>query len=294
MGSAVIASELTRRVLVALVGIPTAIVLVWQGGWYLGAVMALVAAVGAAEFFDLASAGGGRPLRVPGILGAAALPALATAFPSLGAAAPWTFVVLVALALLALASSVWARGVEGAPMASATATLTGAAYAGGTLAFALLLRHLPDGVVGGEPVHGGFLVAFPITVTWLGDSAAYFGGRWWGRRKLVPKISPGKTVVGGVAGLVGATAGSVLFALLFLDPARAFGLSPLAAAGIGVLLGVAAQVGDLTESVLKREAGVKDSGAILPGHGGVLDRFDALFFTVPLAYFLLLLLAATP
>lgn len=280
-------AELSRRILVAAVGIPVAILLVWQGGWFLGSAMALVAALGAWEFFDLAAAGGTRPARLPGIAVAAGLPALATIHPSLFGVAPWAFVALVGLALVALGSVVWIRGVDGRPMAAAAATLTGAVYSGGTLAFALLLRHLPDGVPEGDAVHGGFLVAFPITVTWLGDSAAYFGGRRWGRTKLVPEISPGKTVEGGVAGLVGATAGAVLFAALFLDAGRSFGLSLAAAGTIGALLGVAAQVGDLTESVLKREAGVKDSGTILPGHGGVLDRFDALFFTVPLGYFLL-------
>lgn len=283
-------SELVRRVLVALVGIPLAILIVWQGGWYLGLVMSVVAGLGAREFFELAASRAGRPLLIPGIAGAVSLPLLATLYPSFGTLSPWAFGTGLLLILLALGGSVWVRGVEGSPMSAASATATGALYTGGTLAFALLLRHLPDTLdVGADAIHGGFLVAFPITVTWIGDSAAYFVGKRWGRRKLVPRVSPGKTVVGGLAGLAGSIISAALFALLFLDPGRPLGLGLLTASIIGAVLGVAAQLGDLTESVLKREAGVKDAGEILPGHGGVLDRFDALFFTIPLCYLLLAL-----
>lgn len=287
---AVPVGELSRRLLVAAVGIPLAILVVWQGGWYLGLVMGGVAGVGAREFFDLAATRAGRPLWIPGVAVAAALPLAAVLFPSFGALSPWAFGGVVLLTVLALGASVWTRGVEGSPLSAASATVAGAVYTGGTLAFALLLRHLPDAVGAGPgAVHGGYLVAFPITVTWIGDSAAYFAGKRWGKRKLVPRISPGKTVVGGLAGLVASTLSAALFALLFLDPTRPFGVGIAAASVIGALLGVGAQLGDLTESVLKREAGVKDSGEILPGHGGVLDRFDALFFTIPLCYLLLAL-----
>ncbi len=278
----------------ALVGIPIAVVIVWQGGWFLGSAMALVAALSAREFFAMARARGERPLGTAGIVGAVALPLLGTAFPTFDALAPWAFGLTLLLTLCALGGAVWARGVDGAPMNTAAVTVMGAVYPGATLAFALLLRHLPDaGLPMGatEAIHGGFLVAFPITVTWIGDSAAYFGGRRWGRRKLVPRISPGKTVAGGVAGLAASALSAALFAALFLDPARPFGVSILAAALVGLALGAGGQLGDLTESVLKREAGVKDSGEILPGHGGVMDRFDALYFTIPLGYVLLVMVA---
>ncbi|MDX1566838.1 MAG: phosphatidate cytidylyltransferase [Longimicrobiales bacterium] len=285
--------ELARRVLVAAVGVPLAVVAVWQGGWFLAALMAFVAGMGAREFFRLAEARGGRPLVLPGVALAVFLPLVAAEFSAYRTLAPWAFGGAVVTTILALGGAVWTRGVEGSPLGAATATVVGALYTGGTLSFALLLRHLPDAMVAGmDPalaIHGGFLVAFPITVTWIGDSAAYFAGKRWGRNKLVPRISPGKTWEGGLAGLLAAVVTSVLFALVFLDPDRPLGMGVPMAVASGLLIGIAAQLGDLTESVLKREAGVKDSGSLLPGHGGVLDRFDALFFTIPLGYLLVTL-----
>ncbi len=138
----------------------------------------------------------------------------------------------------------------------------------------------------GLSLGGPALVAFPIAVTWVGDSAAYFVGSLLGKRKLIPAVSPNKTVEGGVAGLVGSLlVGAVMgWRFLQLHPSPAF--SVVLGAGIGLLLGVGAQLGDLAESATKREAGVKDSGRLLPGHGGFLDRFDALMFNLPLAYVL--------
>lgn len=282
------AGELSRRILVALVGVPLAVLVVWQGGWYLGLVMGGVAGVAAKEFFELAATRAGRPLPIPGVLLALVLPLLATAFPSFPALAPWAFGAIVVLTLLALGSVVWVRGVDGSPLSAGTATVVGGVYTGGTLAFALLLRHLPE-ALGSGAIHGGFLIAFPITVTWIGDSAAYSVGRRWGRRKLVPRISPGKTMEGGLAGVVASILVSTAFAAIFLAGPGPLAVSMPVAAAIGAALGVGAILGDLTESVLKREAGVKDSGGLFPGHGGALDRFDALFFNIPLGYALLLL-----
>jgi phosphatidate cytidylyltransferase len=114
-----------------------------------------------------------------------------------------------------------------------------------------------------------------ILATWVGDTVALLLGRQIGRRKLAPVLSPNKTVEGAVAGLIGsALVGSIVFAVTGLG-------APLAGAAAGLLLGVAGQLGDLGESFLKRQAGVKDSGALIPGHGGVLDRIDALLFAFP-------------
>ena len=119
-----------------------------------------------------------------------------------------------------------------------------------------------------------------ILATWIGDSAAYLGGRRFGRHKLAPKVSPGKTFEGALFGL----AGSALIAGMTF---ASFGLGPwhlgLVAGG---MLGIAGQLGDLSESFLKRQAGVKDSGTLIPGHGGILDRIDALLFAFPVALIL--------
>ena len=126
------------------------------------------------------------------------------------------------------------------------------------------------------------LVFFPLVVTWICDTAAMFGGRAFGGPKLAPTISPGKTRSGGIAGLVGGVAVAPLFALLIF-PAVGIELSLAAAVLIALALAIVGQLGDLAESLLKREAGVKDSSSLIPGHGGVLDRFDSLYVVLPVA-----------
>jgi phosphatidate cytidylyltransferase len=120
-----------------------------------------------------------------------------------------------------------------------------------------------------------------FAIIWVGDSAAYYGGRALGRHLLAPRVSPKKTVEGAVAGLLGSVIVGVIGGKWALDQewTRLIVLSALTA--------VAGQVGDLAESVLKRSAGVKDSSSILPGHGGILDRLDSLFFAAPVFYWLL-------
>jgi phosphatidate cytidylyltransferase len=280
-------SELAQRVLVALVGVPIAIGVVYLGGWVLAALLALVAVIAAYEFYRMAERKGARPLAVAGAsLAGGFVGAAAVSGPGgelLGLA------VVAVLGTLGLATAaIWARGVEGEPLLSVSTTLAGALYTGGLLSFGYLLRHLP-GV--DDPRHGAALVLAPVLLTWTSDTFAYFVGRRWGTRKLIPRVSPGKTV----QGALGAVVGTVLVALLYarlLDAFPGYRMSLPVAALFGVLISVAAQVGDLAESLLKRDAGVKDSGTLLPGHGGALDRFDSLLFTLPLAYLFLRLLAA--
>lgn len=144
-------------------------------------------------------------------------------------------------------------------------------YGGVLPCFFVLLWRLPDGM---------HWMLWTISVTALGDTAAYYVGTTWGRRKLMPMISPGKTVEGSLAGLAGNGAGGLLYALLFLPQAVSIEVLLLS---LGV--GLVGQVGDLSESMLKRAAQVKDSGNILPGHGGILDRLDSLLFSAPVVFF---------
>lgn len=279
--------ELNRRLAVAAVGIPLAIFLLWLGGWVLALVIAGLAALGALELFALARPSVGRPFRATGALAAATF-VLAAAWDPSGERIGlllWAGTTLLALALTALA--IWSRGVNGQPLASVAITVFGAVFVGGALAHVILLRHLPAGFANGPGWTGAALVAFPITLAWFGDTCAYFGGRAWGKRKLIPQVSPAKTVEGALAGLAGTVFIGAVYAWAVLQLWQGLPVGPLAGAIAGLIISPLAQIGDLAESLLKREAGVKDSGHLLPGHGGVLDRFDSLFYAVPAAYWYL-------
>lgn len=149
--------------------------------------------------------------------------------------------------------------------------LFGIIYGGGLPCFFLLLWRL----------HGGVhWIVWMILITAVGDTLAYYAGTLWGKTKLLPKVSPGKTVEGAVAGLGGNVLVTLVYGYLVFP--EVWGLKGFLMA---LVVGVAGQVGDLSESMLKRAAGVKDSGALLPGHGGVLDRLDSLLFAAPITFF---------
>lgn len=273
------ASETRTRVLVAVPGVLLAVAAGYAGGWALAALLAVLAALMTRELFAMAARKGPRPLAALGMAGAAAMVAAAAAAPADGLANPLPAAILVLLALLAGAASIWARGVEGEPLLSAAVTVFGAGYAA-LAAFALFLRHLP-GV--DDAGHGAALLFAPVLLTWTSDTFAYFGGRAFGRRKLIPRVSPGKTVEGAVSALVGSVAAGAGYAL-FLARFDAYVPGVLEGAVLGLVVSVTGQLGDLVESLWKRDVDVKDSGTLLPGHGGALDRFDSLLFTLPVGY----------
>jgi phosphatidate cytidylyltransferase len=276
--------------IVSAVGIPLTVYVIYSGVWPLGILMAASAVVGAREYYSL------RPDEtVPfGWLGgtlAGALPLLAAFYPDYRTFTSWAFAMVLGTALLALALSLWSRWPGGRPMDAASRTIMGALYTGGALSFWVLLRGLPEQVSSeATAFHGAALLIFPVWVTWLGDTFAYACGSRWGRAKLIERVSPKKTVVGAFGGLAGSVVAGGVFAQLWLSEVPEFGLSWQLGAALSVPIALVGQVGDLTESVLKRDAGVKDSSHLLPGHGGILDRMDALFFTVPLTYAMLLLI----
>jgi len=285
--------NMQARVAFALVAIPVALGLVWLGGWPLVALLCAAGVLATRELFAIAAVRGVQPSPVLG-LGAAFLAApltwLALSDPRWAAFAGDWWPYLIALWILAvLAWATLRRGPDHRPLGSAALTFVGPLYAAALPAFLLVLRHAGFGP---RSWAGTALVFFPLVVTWVGDSAAMTGGRTFGGPKLAPTISPGKTRSGGIAGLVGSAAAAMLWAALVLAPAG-IELRPTTAAAMGLLLGVVGQVGDLAESLLKREAGVKDSSHLIPGHGGVLDRFDSLIFVLPLAALLFRLLGTS-
>ena len=290
--------ELGRRRAVALVGVPVVLVLLYTGGWVLAISVAILAGLAALETYRLAEQKEGtRPFRWLGATAAGGLVLLGKQYPSFTVFAPWALSVLVAVAFFALLAAI-VHGPHRRPLASVAVTLFGTLYGGVPLAFVPMLHELPSIDTWGEvipaPSIGLLIVALPLASTWIGDSIAFFAGTAWGRAKILPSVSPKKSWLGSAAGLIGAAAGAVLWYLVAEPHLPGVPVRSVAvAAVVGAVLGAGAQVGDFAESLLKREAGVKDSGVIFQGHGGVLDRLDALIVALPMAYAILLLLAGT-
>jgi phosphatidate cytidylyltransferase len=253
--------------------------------------MAVASGLSAGEYYSLVSARGSKPLRWLGIPLAVALPLFATAHPSYHDFSQVAFTVLLVGTLLAVALVLWLRWPEGQPLAAAATTVGGVIYTGGTLSFWILLRALPEQTsAAATAFDGAVLLIFPIWVTWLGDSFAYGLGTRFGKSKLIESVSPKKTVVGALGGLGGSVVVGAVYSWLWLSGISVFSLGLISAAAVSALISPVGQVGDLAESVIKREAGLKDSSSLLPGHGGVLDRLDALYFTVPFTYALLIVI----
>jgi phosphatidate cytidylyltransferase len=267
-----------KRVLTAFVLIPIVLVIVflapkWQ--WIFSLAVAAVAALAGWEYLSLAQKVGVKPPRLAVTASLLALFVGNFLWPDLR---PEIFGALC-LALLAFCAF---RGQVKQVMANASASIFCMFYIGLTM---LTLNNLH------ELANGPSLVAFLLCVVWAGDTTAYVIGRAWGRRKLAPGLSPGKTW----EGAMGSVAGSLLAAWALLEIAAQLQARDLVVLSfpeetwywlmLAVLVNLAAQVGDLAESALKRSAGVKDSGSLLPGHGGVLDRIDALLLAAPVLWY---------
>ncbi len=274
------ASNLTQRIGFAVIAIPVALGIVYWGGWALVAVTVTAAVLGARELLNFSRQRGGLPLGRTAQLSAAALPILVylalTTEPAL-VGLGWIVAGLWLIAVLSLA--LFRRSTDQQPLQAAAITVFAVAYPAGLATFLIGLRHLtyPQ-----QSWAGAWMVFTPLVVTWVCDSAAMFAGRGFGGAKLWPAVSPGKTWSGSIAGVIAAVATVPLLNVLLLTR---LGIALPLWQGLlfGLVLGIIGQVGDLVESLFKREAGLKDSSALIPGHGGVLDRFDSLYFVLPVS-----------
>ncbi len=283
-------TELAQRTIVAVIAAPLAIAIVYIGGLPLAVLLALLAAGCAWELFRMARIGGRQADGAPGVepldaLGvplAGALPLLVYAWVDLRIATPVTLAMLSAL--LVLASCIYVRGPGREPLAAASITVFGVIYTGGTLSFGYLLRAHPYAV---GPLAGTLVVALPLLLTWATDIGAYAVGSLVGGRKLIPAVSPAKTVSGALGGVAAAVLVGWLLVRFGLHPHAQLAMSTRDVIGFSMIVSVVAQVGDLAESLIKRDAGVKDSSRLIPGHGGLLDRLDSLLFVLPVSWLLL-------
>lgn len=278
-------SNLIRRVLVAGVAVPAALAVVYVGGWALAAALGGLAFAGAMELYRLAEQSGMRPLRGPGLALAALGPGAAFAATPYGLGLDARTMLLAGSAalLLVLMFAVWQRAPGQRPLSSAATTVFGVCYASGLLSFLVMLRHPVAPVTAWA---GTWLVFLPLAVVWICDSMAMAGGSLIGGPKLARVVSPNKTWAGAIAGSSVSMIVAPVYGWLILERVGIH-LAVWQLVAFGLAVSAAGQVGDLAESLFKREAGVKDSGTFFPGHGGVLDRLDSLYFAIPTAVILL-------
>ena len=277
-------ANLVRRIAVAIVGIPLALGFVWYGSWPLAILIAVVGVLGAREVYQLAEKGGVTAFGVTGGVAAAGIPLLTYAghadFAVLGPLWGGGWRELTAIWMLyLLVHALRSRTREQRPIEAVAVTVLGVLYASALPTFLIDMRH---SIWPQQSWAGAALVFFPMVVTWVCDTAAMFGGRAFGGAKLAPAISPGKTRSGAIAGVVGGALVAPLFTMLVF-PRVGIDLALIPAIIMAVILAAVGQAGDLVESLFKRQAGVKDSSALIPGHGGILDRLDSLYFVIPAA-----------
>ena len=273
--------DFLRRALFAVIAIPLAGGIIWVGGTALAVLLAVLAGLAAWEFFRLSARGGVHAFDRAGVPLAAAIPLVVHANHLQVSRVPVGAGALVLLALFAAA--VWRRVGE-RPLSAVGATIFGVLYTGGMITYAYGLRYHPYVI---DAPAGTALIGLALIVTWSTDTGAYVFGKAFGRRKLLPAVSPGKTWAGAIGGLALAVPAVGVYVQYVLEPVARLSLTAVGIAVFAVLTSATAQVGDLAESLLKREAGVKDSSRLIPGHGGVLDRFDSLLFVLPVSYMLL-------
>ena len=280
--------DLRSRLAVAAVGIPLCVLFTLAGGVVFAAGLGAVAAIGFREYARMMRGGGTRALVLPGVAGAFLLPPAVLAAGVEGAA-----LVALGLVLGCSALAVATVDLDDGPMRAAAATTFGALATGGLISFGIPLREgwvlLPPTTLEGDRIAGTLLFFLPVTLTWIADTAAYAGGRAFGKRPLAPRVSPNKTVAGGVSALVASPAAALVYPHLL--PLEAWTLGVPLTLAFGVVVGAFAIMGDLAESALKRECGVKDSSRLLPGHGGMLDRLDSVLWALPAATLFLALAA---
>jgi phosphatidate cytidylyltransferase len=282
-------------VLTATVLVPTVIYVIVLGGLTYLAVVMVFTLLGLREFYGLIEDKGAHPIVSYGMAAGAALPVVAY----LGT--EYHATLILTAAMIAMMVRAVGRAQIAEALASISGTFMGVFYVGWLLSHIVVLRNFHHAAgskygvaavdaVGITEQAGIFFVLFClVTVVWS-DAGAYFAGHAWGKRKLAPRISPGKTVEGAIGGVVGGTVAGLLtkgiFDVFWPELSQSLAWGP--AAVMGIVVAMVAIVGDLAESLMKRDAQTKDAGSLLPGMGGILDRIDSPLLGVPVMYYMLL------
>jgi phosphatidate cytidylyltransferase len=283
------ANSLVKRIASVLVPLPLILGLIYVGSWAVTILVVVAALVSFYEFCRALRQVGYAPRFATGIailslIITAVVASRFTSFPVMPLALSGTI-------MLALTGELRQRDTQQG-LTGWAFTFAGASYLGWLFSYFILLREIDTPLQTGllAPLAiapGAAWIYFVLATTWLQDTGAYLVGRSFGRHKMAPIVSPGKTWEGAAGGIITAL-GAALLAKVLLGLPISYGMVAL----LGVVGGIAGLVGDLAESVIKRRIGLKDMGNIMPGHGGILDRSDSLLFAAPVLYYLILLLTS--
>ena len=282
--------SLAQRLLSAALLLPLMVVLVWWSVWSVAATVVLATVAGLLELYSAFRQGGYQPRTLVGIGSALAIIAAIGIQPIV--AFDLLLPVVTGIIVVGLVAEL-AYSQQPGSLPSWGLTLAGAFYLAWLLSHFILLRSLNapalhDSIFtqfGMQP--GVAWIYYACAVTWLQDTSAYFVGRRFGQHKLAPILSPKKTWEGAAGGMLGAILTGIVGVLLLGLP-----ITLLQGALLGLVGGIVGPLGDLSESLIKRQVGLKDAGNLIPGHGGILDRADSLLFTIPILYYLIRLFAA--
>jgi phosphatidate cytidylyltransferase len=302
--------NLATRILAALIGIPLIVWGTMQGGYYFFLIVCVISSLALFEFYKLSEVKGARPLKTLGIAAGILINGIILferiqgqiyryCLAEFGICLPvysqYQLIVIIFMKLMLVTLLIELFRKKGSPILNVGATISGVVIVSFSFTALLLLREaFPSGFPFAKVFHtpfadsgqlaqidrwGGYTVVSVIVSIWMCDTAAYFGGSRFGRHRLFERVSPRKSVEGAVFGLFFAVL-SMLIAKIFLLEY----LSVFHSIVIGIIVGLFGQAGDLIESRFKRDAGVKDSSLLIPGHGGVYDRFDSLVYISPIVY----------
>ena len=282
--------SLAQRLLSAAILLPLLVVVIWWSVWSVAATVALATVVGLIELYGVFRQGGYQPRTLVGLISGLAI-VLAIGFQPV-AGIDLLLPIVTCLIVVGLVAEL-AYSQQPGSLPAWGLTFAGAFYIAWLLSHFILLRSLNTPTLhpsfftplGMQP--GVAWIYYVCAITWIQDTSAYFVGRRFGRHKLAPLLSPKKTWEGAAGGLIGAiVTGVVCVSLLGLP------ITLLQGALLGLVGGIVGPLGDLSESLIKRQVGLKDAGNLIPGHGGILDRADSLLFTGAILYYLIKLFAA--
>lgn len=271
-------NELAKRISVAAFGIPLLIGASFLGGWYFFAIVVFISLIAQWEFYQIQENNDIHPQKISGIIkGIILLSTIQTKQWLTGS------LLLIICLMLILANEMFRRHKN--VSANIGVTLLGVLYIPFLLGSFLYLRSYVDILLPNVKFAGFKFILIIFASIWICDTFAYGFGKWLGKHKLYEKVSPNKSMEGAIAGVIGS--------VLTFVPVYYLSVLPITIAEVflfGIVIGIVGQTGDLVESWFKRDAGVKDSSALLPGHGGMLDRFDSLIFVSPAMFILIIIL----